>query len=67
MRIQIFARMHPNDIKTIVDYHLPTDQLNLDFKLYDPPQLVQGTTKDSKASERAKRQRNLHIDDNGYY
>ena len=46
---------------------MPTDQPNLDLKFYDPPQLIQGAAKHSKASERAKRQRNLPIDDAGYY
>ena len=36
MRIRLAMRIHPYKVKRIVDYQLPLDQENLDFKLLKP-------------------------------
>jgi hypothetical protein len=36
MRIRLVMRIHPYKVKRIVDYLLPMDQENLDFKLIKP-------------------------------
>ena len=41
------------DVKRVVDYHLPTDQENLDFMLFDPPDINENEK--ASLSERAKR------------
>ena len=39
--MEIWIKLNINNIQKIVDYHLPTNEENLDFKLYDPLDLNQ--------------------------
>ena len=60
------AKVHSSIVDRIVDYYLPVDQPNLDFKLNDPPIWDSLSINFRKASERMKRKPIAKKDDFGY-
>ena len=40
IKMEIWISININNIQKIVDYYLPIDEDNLDFKLYDPIDLT---------------------------
>lgn len=49
-----------------MDYLLPVDEVNLDFKMFDPIELGRDIKKQRKASERQRRQRKPCPDEEGF-
>lgn len=53
MKMQLSAKVHTRKVKAILDYYLPLDQPNLDFKMKEPPKDLEGLRK-SRDGQRQK-------------
>jgi len=66
LRMDVWIRLNEKNIQRIVDYLLPVDQVNLDFKMHDPVELSRDTRKQKKMSERQRRQRKPCLDEDRF-